>query len=109
MERRKRERAKNKSWYKDWLSTSRWVTTLLPSILGPFIGLLLLISFGPWAFNRLTGFIKQQIDTLIAKPSQVHYHRLAMEDSDGRPGFQLIMSHLHPGLGGHFQQALSWC
>lgn len=52
---------------------------LLP-VLSPLIGLLLLISFGPWAFKRLTGFIKQQIDSLLAKPIHVHYHRLALAD-----------------------------
>lgn len=44
------------------------------SLLGPLMGLFLLLSFGPWAFNRLTNFVKNQ------KPIGVHYHRLAGEE-----------------------------
>ena len=44
--------------------------------------LFLLIYFGPWALNRLTNFVKRQIDDLAAKPIQVHYHKLAMEDKE---------------------------
>ena len=80
LEKRKREREQKESWYENWFSTSPWLTTLLPSILGPFVGLLLLFSFGPWAFKCLTALIKKQVDDLAAKPIQVHYHRLAMED-----------------------------
>lgn len=55
---------------------------LLP-ILGPVLGLLLLVSLGPWAFNKLTGFIKQQTDNnILAKPIHIHYHRLAMTDTE---------------------------
>lgn len=51
LKRRKREREQQKSWYQNWFSTSSWLSTLLLSILGPLVGFLLLISFGPWAFN----------------------------------------------------------
>jgi hypothetical protein len=47
------------------------LSTLLPSILGLLVGLLFLISFGTWALNRLTNFVKRQIDDLSAKPIQV--------------------------------------
>ena len=46
-EKRKQEQEQQESWYQSWFSTS----TLLPSILGPLVGFLLLISFGPWAFQ----------------------------------------------------------
>lgn len=76
---RKLEREKNESWYKNWFSTSPWLSTLLPSILGPFVGLLLLLSFGPWAFGCLTDFVKKQVDSVIM-PVGIHYHRLAQEE-----------------------------
>lgn len=50
LEERKRKREQNESWYRNWFSASPWLTTLLPSLLGPFIGFLLLLTFGPWAF-----------------------------------------------------------
>lgn len=77
LEKQKREREQQESWYKNWFSTSPWPSTLLPSILGPLVGLFLLISFGPWAFQQLTRFIKSQIDSALPRNSvSVHYHRL---------------------------------
>lgn len=82
LEKRRKLREQNQDWIERWFNTPPWLTTLLPSIIGPLIGLFLLLAFGPWAFRRLTNFIKQQIDSLIAKPIQVHYHRLALADRD---------------------------
>lgn len=50
--------------------------------MGPLVGLFLLLSFGPWALNGLTSFLKHQIDDLAAKPIQVYYHKLATEDQE---------------------------
>ena len=55
--------------------TSPWLSTLLPSLLGPLVGLLLLLSFGPWPFNRLTSFVKSQINSALNRPVAVHYHQ----------------------------------
>lgn len=49
-------------------------------ILGPLVGFFLLLAFGPWASNQLTGFIRQQIDSLASKPLQVYYHKLDLAD-----------------------------
>ena len=46
------------------------------------MGILLLLSFGPWAFNRLTSFVKSQIEAALSKPVAVHYHQLDIQDSD---------------------------
>ena len=34
--------------------------------LGPIVGFLLLISFGPWVFQRLTHLVKSQIDSALS-------------------------------------------
>ena len=47
LEERKGNREKQEYWYQNWFSTSPRLTTLLPSLLGPFMGILLLLSFGP--------------------------------------------------------------
>lgn len=44
----------------------------------------MLISFGLWALNRLTSLVKWQIDDLAAKPIQIHYHRLAIENQEAQ-------------------------
>nr|XP_036852332.1 syncytin-1-like [Manis javanica] len=75
LERRRKELQKNPLW----TGLNGLLPYLLP-ILGPLLGLLLVLSFGPWAFQKLTMLIKQQIDSLVAKPIQVHYHRLALAD-----------------------------
>ena len=56
--------------------------TLLPSLLGPRLGLLLLISFSPWTFQKLTRFVKSQVDSSLSSASvSVHYHRLDIGDN----------------------------
>lgn len=45
------------------------------------MGILLLLSFGLWAFNRLTGLVKSQIEAALSKPVAVHYHQLDIRDS----------------------------
>ena len=45
------------------------------------MGILLLLSFDPWAFNRLTSFVKLQIESALNKRVAVHYHQLAIPDS----------------------------
>jgi hypothetical protein len=46
------------------------------------VDILLLLSFGLWAFNRLTSFVKSQIEAALSKPVAVHYHQLDIRDSD---------------------------
>jgi len=75
LQKRQREREESEAWYKNWFSASLLLTTLLPSILGPFIGLLLLVSFGSWVLRKLTDFIKAQVDS-ATKQVSVHYHCL---------------------------------
>ena len=55
---------------------------MLPSILGPVVELLLLISFGPWAFRKLTEFVKSEADAAFKRPILVHYHCLEIRDID---------------------------
>jgi hypothetical protein len=46
------------------------------------MGILLLLSFGPWAFRKLTSFVKSQIEAALSKAFAVHYHQLDIQDSD---------------------------
>lgn len=80
LEKRKKEGTQSQNWFQNWFSSPSWLSTLLPTILGPLVCLLLLISFGPWAFRKLTNFVKEQIDAIQAKPMQAYYHRLNLID-----------------------------
>jgi hypothetical protein len=42
-----REREREESWYKNWFSTFPWLSILLPSTLGPLVGLFCLFLFVP--------------------------------------------------------------
>lgn len=58
---------------------SGFLPYLLP-ILGLFLSLMLVLSLGPWAFRRITTFIREQINTALSRQIQVHYHRLDLAD-----------------------------
>ena len=57
----KREREQSQGWFKSWFNSSPWLTTLISTLLGPLIVLLLLLTFGPCILNKLIAFIKERI------------------------------------------------
>lgn len=78
LERRRKEMAANPFW--------TGLNGLLPYLLpffGPLITLLLLLTLAPLLLNKLMAFIRQQIEAIQAKPIQVHYHRLEMNEQGG--------------------------
>uniref|UniRef100_K7E3A1 Uncharacterized protein n=1 Tax=Monodelphis domestica TaxID=13616 RepID=K7E3A1_MONDO len=79
---RKKEAEAREGWYNNLLRGSPWLSTLIPTIIVPFIIILLILTFGPWAFQRLTGFIKSNIDSALTKFPTVQYHRIEITDTD---------------------------
>lgn len=49
---------------------------------GTFHGYFAAFSLGPWAFRKLTSFVKSQIETVLSNLVAVHYHQLDIQDSD---------------------------
>lgn len=82
LEARQKQREKDEAWYKNWTSATPWLTTLIPTILGPLAGFFLLVSLGPWALRKLTVFIREQVDQLVKPAVAVHYHRLTACDEE---------------------------
>ena len=62
LERRKREREAQQGWFQSWFQNSPWQTTLLSTLMGPLIILLLPLTFGPCLLNKLLAFIKQRLN-----------------------------------------------
>ena len=61
---RKREREMSQTWFESWFNSSPWFATLISSLVGPLIILLLLLIFGPCLLNKLVAFIKSHINTV---------------------------------------------
>jgi hypothetical protein len=44
---RKKEKEQNQGWFESWFFTSPWLKTLISTLLGLLIIILLLLTFGP--------------------------------------------------------------
>nr|BEH82884.1 envelope protein [Feline leukemia virus] len=69
-------------WFEGWFNRSPWFTTLLSSIIGPLIILLLILLFGPCILNRLVQFVKDRISVVQALVLTQQYQQIKQYDPD---------------------------
>ncbi|NWR82092.1 ENV1 protein, partial [Centropus unirufus] len=62
IEKRRREWEDQSPWYGFWLNQSPLLTTLISTLVGPFIMLMLTLIFGPCIINKLVVFVKKKIE-----------------------------------------------
>lgn len=79
IEARRREREQRKSWFEQWFDNSPWLTTLLSSLLGPLLIVLLLLTIGPCIINRLVSFVRDRISAVHMLVLQQGYQPLETE------------------------------
>ena len=76
---RKREREAQQRWFKSWFQQSPWLTTLISTLLGPLLILLLMLTFGPCIIDRLIAFVKKRINTVQLSVLRQQYQTVSQD------------------------------
>lgn len=69
-------------WFEGLFNRSPWFTTLISTIMGPLIVLLLILLLGPCILNRLVQFVKDRISVVQALVLTQQYHQLKSIDPE---------------------------
>lgn len=68
---RQKEIEASQGWFESWFNKTPWMTTLVSTLMGPLLILLLIIMIGPCILTRLVAFIREKL--LTTEPSrQLH-------------------------------------
>ena len=76
---RKREREAQQGWFEPWFQHSPRLTTLVSTLLGPLIVLILMLTFAPCILNRLMSFTKKCINTIQIMVLRQQYQPVAQD------------------------------
>ncbi|NWV15910.1 ENV2 protein, partial [Ptilonorhynchus violaceus] len=82
IERREKERESYRSWYENWFNQSPWLTTLLSTIAGPLILLIIGLTFGPCIFNKVIEIVKGRLEAAHLLLVKTRYDELENRDEE---------------------------
>ena len=74
------KREAQQGWFESWFQRFPWLTTLVSTLLGPLIVLLLTLTFGPCILNRLMSFIKERLNTIQIMVLRQQYQMVAQDE-----------------------------
>uniref|UniRef100_A0A8I5N5K0 Envelope glycoprotein n=1 Tax=Papio anubis TaxID=9555 RepID=A0A8I5N5K0_PAPAN len=80
LDKRQKERESQQSWFESWYNQSPWFSTLISTILGPLILLMLILTFGPCILNRLLTLIRDRLNIVHAMVLTQQYRALRTEE-----------------------------
>ncbi|NXP72009.1 ENV1 protein, partial [Ramphastos sulfuratus] len=62
LEKRKKDREAQQGWFESWFNRSPWLTTLIPTLIGPIIIIMAVLIFAPCILNKLASFVKTRLE-----------------------------------------------
>uniref|UniRef100_A0A8V5FHH7 Uncharacterized protein n=1 Tax=Melopsittacus undulatus TaxID=13146 RepID=A0A8V5FHH7_MELUD len=86
LDQRKKDREANRSWYENWFNVSPWLTTLLSTLAGPLIILILGLVFGPCILNYILRFIRERFDIakllILTMEAETKYEKVSTNENE---------------------------
>lgn len=69
-------------WFEGWFNRSPWFATLLTTLMGPLLILLLILLFGACILNRLVQFMRDRLSVIQTLVLMQQYHRLRQQETE---------------------------